>query len=84
MVAVIATATIGDTTHTARRDIPAVDYDTPGDTRAQARILARCDLEDTIRAAHPQLSIRAAFDSAMFAEITTERYTAVREDTHSR
>lgn len=82
MVAVTATATIGATTHSARRDVPAVDYDTDGGrTRAHARILARADLTDVIADAHPDMSIRDASDYAIYkSEITTERYTTDQED----
>lgn len=80
-VAVTATVDIGGITHTAVQNAPAAAYDSDGGrTRAHARILARTALEDTIREAHPHMSIRDAFDTANYkSEITTSRYTAAAE-----
>lgn len=80
-VAVTATVEVGGVTYTAVQNAPAAAYDSDGGrTRAHARILARCALEDAIREAHPHMSIRDAFDTANYkSEITTSRYIAADE-----
>ena len=80
-VAVTATVDVGGITYTAVQNVRAAAYDSDGGrTRAAARILARTALEDTIREAHPHMSIRDAFDTANYkSEITTSRYTAAAE-----
>jgi len=81
-VAVTATVDVGGTLYTAVQNAPAEAYDNDGGrTRAHARILARTALEDTLREAHPDMSIRDAFDTANYrSQITTSRYTADTEE----
>lgn len=77
MIAVRATVTIKGTEYAAESTADANAYDTDsGRTRAHARILARAALEDIIRDARPDMSIRDAFDNAHYhSTITTHRYT---------
>jgi hypothetical protein len=80
-VAVTATVDVGGITHTAVQNVHADQYDGDGGlSRAHARVLARCALEDTIREAHPHMSVRDAFDTANYkSTITTSRYIAAAE-----
>ena len=80
-VAVTATVDIGGITHTAVQNVHADQYDGDGGlSRAHARILARCALEDAIRESHPHMSIRDSFDTANYkSTLTTSRYTAAAE-----
>lgn len=83
MIAVRATVTIKGTEYAAESTADANAYDTDGGlTRAHARILARCALEDVIRDARPLMSIRDAFDNAHYhSTMTTHRYTVDTPDT---
>jgi hypothetical protein len=80
MVAVLASVWVGDHRHTASHDVTEAQYSTT-QGRVDAKNTARHNLEDVVRTAHPDMSVRTAWDTAHYrSTITVERWTHTPED----